>query len=69
MKRYEMRWHGESFMDEDDNGEWVRYDAVTKIRSMIKEWRKGCSCASDEQPERCVICTLILIESIEKRLA
>jgi hypothetical protein len=35
----------------------------------IKEWRKGCSCASSEHPEECHECTLGLISAIEKDLS
>lgn len=33
---------------------------------MIKEWRKGCTCATLEHPEECTACTVGLIEAIEK---
>ena len=38
-----------------------------KILEMIMEWRKGCSCATPEHPEKCPECTLGLIEAIEQR--
>lgn len=38
------------------------------VISMIKEWRKGCSCSNIEG-QSCHECSVALIESIEKRMS
>jgi hypothetical protein len=35
---------------------------------MIREWRKGCSCASEQRPEECPACTKALVEALEQAL-
>ena len=35
---------------------------------MIKEWKRGCSCAPKETPEDCKDCTVGLISAIENSL-
>lgn len=39
------------------------------IPNIINEWRKGCSCASDDAPEECAECTKAAIQAIENEHA
>ena len=38
------------------------------IRENIEEWRKGCSCAPNGQPEECPACTRALIDAIDSKV-
>lgn len=38
------------------------------IEEMVREWLKGCSCASAERPWECEECTEAFVNSVRKKL-